>query len=360
MKVLIVKTSSLGDIIQSFNVLDYLHSRFKDIEIDWVCEKAHLSLVSTHPLINKAICFDMKTWKRNLLKKKTYKGFFSFRKILKKKKYDIVFDLQGNTKSGLVTLLSNSDIKVGFSKKCVREWPNLIATNKTIDIDQNINMRLQYLDVLRKYFSDNKDIFIKGCRLKISEDQKQTLEKILSCNIFSKYSKKVMVCPGAKWPNKQLSYETLLSFLRLVKENLDASFFLMWGNDLEKFVANKLNNEFKDSSKVIDKLSLPLWQNLMNDMDLVIAMDSSSLHLCGTIATPSFSVFGPTKVEVFKPIGDKHFAFQGKCPYDVIFKKQCPKLRTCPTGACIRYLKSEDIFETFFGFWNKIHKNTCV
>ncbi|NGX49359.1 MAG: Lipopolysaccharide heptosyltransferase 1 [Candidatus Anoxychlamydiales bacterium] len=358
MKVLIVKTSSVGDIIQAFNVLDYFHERFKDIEIDWVVEKANLSLINSHPLINNAILFDMKTWKKKLLKKRTRKSFFSFVRFLRKKRYDVVFDLQGNCKSGLVTLLSNAKKKVGFSKKSVKEWPNLLATKVHIDVDKNINMRLQNLDLIKKYFNDDKPFEIKGARLKISKVQEGILKKILlSKNLNTKT--KIMVCPGAKWPNKQLSFETLFSFLKLVQKKLDASFLFIWGNDLEKFVANKLKGEFEDSI-VVDKLSFPVWQNLMNDVDLVVAMDSSSLHLCGTIETYSFSVFGPTNNQVFKPIGDRHFAYQGKCPYDEKFDKQCPILRSCRTGACIRYLKSEEIFDSFINWWNLKNNKTLV
>jgi len=357
LKILIVKTSSLGDIIQAFTVLDYFNSRFKEIEIDWVIEKANLSLVNSHPLINNGICFDMKSWKKKIFKKRTWKSFFSFRKFLRKKIYDIVFDLQGNCKSGLVTYLAKAKVKVGFAEKSVKEWPNLLVTDKRFEVDKNINMRLQYLQLITKYFSDKTLVNIKGCRLLISDVQKMILNRILIHeNLQTKT--KVMVCPGAKWPNKQLSYETMLSFLKLLKSYLNASFLFIWGNDFEKFVVQKLNNEFKNSSLIIDKLSFPVWQNLMNDVDLVIAMDSSSLHLCGTIETFSFSVFGPTKKEVFKPLGDRHYSYQGKCPYNRAFDKQCPALRACITGACIRYLKSEEIFNSFINWWNNKNK-TC-
>jgi len=356
LKILIVKTSSTGDIIQAFNILDYFSWKFEDIEIDWVIEKANYSLIKSHPLISSAICFDMRSWKKNLLKKRTWRSFFNFVRLLRKKTYDVVFDLQGNCKSGLVTYIAKSKNKVGFDSKSVKEWPNLLVTNKHINVPKNINIRLQYLYVAKNFFSDDLFVNIKGCRLKISAFQKEFLQKILK-HKYLQTKTKVMVCPGAKWPNKQLSYETLLSFLKKLQRDLAASFLLVWGNDYEKFVAQKLSLEFKASAVVMDKLTFPLWQNLMNDVDLTVAMDSSSLHLCGTIETFSFSVFGPTRREVFKPIGDRHFAYQGKCPYDVAFEKQCPYLRSCVTGACIRYLKSDDIYLNFINWWKKIKSN---
>lgn len=350
MKILIVKTSSIGDIIQAFPVLDYLHSKFNNVEIDWVAEEANISLINLHPLINSGICFDLKNWKKNLITKSAWKSFFSFMKNLRKKRYDLLFDLQGNFKSALVTYLAKAKVKIGFGFNSVREWPNLLATNKHFDVDSNINMRFQYLQLLTKYFSDNRPFEIKNCDLIISEDQKKYLDKLLAHkNLHSKT--KVMVCPFTKWSNKQLSNETMISFLKLTKSNLNASFLFIWGNEEEKRIVKKLQNEFEESSIIVDKLSFSAWQNLMDRIDLVIAMDSSSLHLSGTTRACSFSIFGPTKAEIFKPIGEKHHSFQGQCPYNKAFKKLCPLLRSCETGACIKELKAEDLFNNFISWW---------
>ena len=155
-----------------------------------------------------------------------------------------------------------------------------------------------------------------------------------------------MVCPGSKWVNKQLKAETLIAFLKKIEGELKASFLLVWGDALEKELCEELNAHLK-ISHVVDKLPLAVWQNLMNEADLVIAVDSSALHLCGTTTTPSFSIFGPTAPKVFKPIGERHFAIQGKCPYGMVFEKQCPLLRSCPTGACIKEMTAEELFQAF-------------
>ncbi len=358
-KCLIVKTSSTGDIIQAFGVLDYLSEKFKDVEIDWIVEKPSLSLVNSHPLVKESIRYDIKIWKKNLLKKNSWISFFKFVKFLRRKNYDIVFDLQGNCKSGLATLLSKGKVKVGFGYKTVREWPNILSTNIRYDVPNNINMRLQYIQLLQFYYKDIEPFYIKGGRLNINNRAKSFLNNLL-CHPILNTKIKVMICSGSKWPNKQLSFNTLCSFMKLIKEKLDASFLLIWGNELEKALCQKINKKFIDSSVVIDKMPLPMWQNLMNDVDLVIAIDSSSLHLCGTISTPSFSVFGPTNPQLFKPLGKNHFAIRGKCPYGHVFQKQCPLLRSCSTGSCIHDLQPEDIFESFYNWWNQLTLNKKI
>ena len=85
----------------------------------------------------------------------------------------------------------------------------------------------------------------------------------------------------------------------------------------------------------------------MASVDMVIAMDSLPLHLAGTTETPTFSIFGASSANKYKPKGKKHLAFQGTCPYKRTFERRCPVLRTCSTGACIRDLHGEELFHYF-------------
>jgi heptosyltransferase-1 len=154
-----------------------------------------------------------------------------------------------------------------------------------------------------------------------------------------------MVCPGSQWINKQLPLATLESLLGKMERALHCSYFLIWGTEEEKKSCMVLHQRFSHCSSIVDRLELPLWQNLMSEVDLVIAVDSSALHLCATTSTPSFSIFGPTSPDVFNPLGDNHLAYQGTCPYHKIFEKQCPLLRSCPTGACMRDISADRLFD---------------
>jgi heptosyltransferase-1 len=164
---------------------------------------------------------------------------------------------------------------------------------------------------------------------------------------------KVMVCPGSNWPNKQLSQETLRSFLHCFAEKLEAHFIFLWGHKEEKELAERLALSFPRKGTVLNKVTLPTLQNLMSKVDLVIAMDSLPLHLAATTATPSYSIFGASSAHKYKPIGLHHEAFQGSCPYGQTFTKRCDKLRTCKTGACIKDLQGKQLFDHFYKWWLK-------
>lgn len=351
MRIVIVKTSALGDIVQAFDVLDYLHARFPDAQIDWIVEESLASLVSAHPLIRRTIPLNMRGLKKI---GRSWIKIFSQIKNLRSESYDLLFDLQGNCKSGIVSFLCRAKSKIGFGWKSVRERPNMLAMDIRIDVPKQMNIRLHYLQLIQKYFSDESSVQVDGVRFHISEQEKNGVAAIVSKAKTAPM--KIMVCPGSKWANKQLSLESLAGFLRKIKADFNPSFFLMWGAESEKALCDQLQTHLSDSF-VIDRLPIPAWQNLMNEMDLVIAVDSSALHLCGTTKTPSFSLFGPTSPVIFKPLGPRHFALQGSCPYNRVFPKACPALRTCPTGACLKSLTPDQLYTPFISWWNQIYGN---
>jgi heptosyltransferase-1 len=73
MKILLIKTSSLGDIIHAFPTLSFLRQKFPDAKIDWVVEKPFAELVKAHPFVNDVLTVDTKGWRKNLISKETWK-----------------------------------------------------------------------------------------------------------------------------------------------------------------------------------------------------------------------------------------------------------------------------------------------
>jgi len=290
--------------------------------------------------------------------KKKWKHFFAWKCLfkavgrLRQKKYDVLFDLQGNCKSGLVTWFSRAKNKVGFGFQSVREKPNVLFTSVRVDVLKQTNIRRQHLQIVQEFFQDFKFGEIPGIRLHLPEEESQIIQTILK-HPSLQTPVRMMVCPGSKWINKQLPLDVLVGFLMKIEKKYNASFLLVWGAESEKIYCEEVHAKFLQKSCVIEKLSVTAWQNLMNEVNLVIAVDSSALHLCGTTQTLSFSLFGPTSSDIFRPIGTRHFSLQGVCPYGKTFEKTCPILRTFPTGACIRSLTAEEIFHSFRSWWEQ-------
>ena len=131
---------------------------------------------------------------------------------------------------------------------------------------------------------------------------------------------------------------------------------MIWGNPTEKEIAEELVVALPQQCSLINKVSLPSLQNLMTQVDLVLAMDSLPLHLAGTTTTPTYSIFGASSANKYKPVGERHEAFQGSCPYGKKFERRCNILRKCKTGACIKQLEGRQLFDHFNAWWLSLKK----
>ena len=348
MKILIVKTSALGDIIHALPVVGYLRAKFPEAQIHWAAEEAGAELLRAHPDIDQVITYDTKRWRRGIFAAKTRQAMRDFLKELRSHSYDVVFDLQGNLKSALVTKCAKAPKKVGFGLKTVAEWPNLLVTNHRLNPPEGRNVREDYLYLPQTFFGDEAAAFHSEITFKLQDSEIEKVDDVLRDPLFKTDSEKVLVCPGSLWRNKRLTPATLTALLKKLEEDYwrkGCVFLFAWGNSPEQQLCQELHRVFAANSLILDRLPLPTLQHLMSKVNLVIGMDSLPLHLAGTTATPTFSIFGPSSQDKFRPPGPQHRSMQGECPYRKTFDKRCPKLRSCPTGACVRGLTGNEVFK---------------
>lgn len=354
MHILVVKASALGDIIQAFPVAHYLHRLYPHAKIDWVVEEPFKEIVEAHPLINRTLIIRTKKWRSQLWNKTTWEEIRTFNRILKAVHYDFILDLQGNVKSSFVLALAKSGVKVGFGYRTVPEKLNVLFTHKRFNPPADRNIRKDYLFLAQSMCGDFDEGFSQ-ITLKTSSEEEQKVQKILT-DPFLQDCLVTLICPGSNWPNKQLSDETLETFLSQMHEQLKAHYIFVWGSQEEKKRVERLAVLFEGKCLIADRLSLPALQLLMSKVNLIVAMDSLPLHLAGTTSTPTFSFFGPSLAYKYKPLGIHHHAFQGSCPYDKQFKKRCPALRSCSTGACLKHQSNQALFSHFMNWWKSYSK----
>lgn len=346
LKILIVKTSSLGDIVHAMPVLEYIKEKCPGATIDWVVEKASRDFVQAHPLVDQVLCLDSKNWRNAFFKE--WKEITKFFKSLRQKEYDILYDLQGNSKSAMINLFARAKQKVGFARKTVHEWPNLISTNRHFDSPPGANILHRNLSIVQASLGDASSWETKQCLLTCHD-----LPSLPSPSDRRRY----MLCFGSRWENKRLSLETYRAFLEKLVQ--DHEVYVVYGSNQEKLEAEKLAEGLENHVFLMPPMSLPRWQNVMATLDGVIAVDSVGLHLAGLAGVPTFSFFGPSSAAVFRPPGKWHDGLQGSCPYGLTFDKRCPKLRTCPTGACIKEITIEEIWSRFQQ-WRSACQNRCA
>jgi len=323
-RLLIVKLSALGDVIAALPLATWIKSVHPDATIDWVIEKKWASLLKKHPAIDRTIAPDTKGSQR---------AIWTEIRALRTRRYDRVIDLQGNCKSALFTLFARSRKKCGYRFKLAPEWPNSLVTNRKFPFKETLPLRAELEQIFTHLF--NRPPPTIAFNLAASD----------SIKLPPKVGPLIMVSPFSRWSNKELSPKTLREFLVLLEKQLKPTFILTVGTPQEKEKAHSAISGLR-SAHILGPLDLAAWQGMIKEMDFVITVDSASLHLTQTTSVPCFAIFGPSSSHIYST----SFSVQGGCPYGETFVKRCPRLRTCPTGACLKDLTAKTLFNQFLEF----------
>lgn len=150
-RILIVRLSALGDVVDVLPALRSLRYHFPNSKIAWLVEDRACSILSGHPDIDEIIVFPRKRWQRNIFRVTTFfetlSDIVSFYRRLRNESYDFVLDFHGNLKSGIMTRLTGSKNRIGFGRGHCREFNYLFTkyhiypSQKRIHrIDRNLSL----------------------------------------------------------------------------------------------------------------------------------------------------------------------------------------------------------------------------
>jgi heptosyltransferase-1 len=119
-RILLIKTSSLGDVIHNLPVVSDLRARFPEARIDWVVEEAFADIPRLHPGVATVLPVAWRRWRRQLLQPATWRAMADFRRRLQAETYDAVLDTQGLVKSAVLARLARGP-RFGHAAASARE-----------------------------------------------------------------------------------------------------------------------------------------------------------------------------------------------------------------------------------------------
>jgi len=120
MKILLVKTSSLGDVVHNLPVVSDIHARFPQARIDWVVEEGFADIPRLHPAVGGVIPVAVRRWRRALLTSATWRELRAWRGAVRAEDYDLVLDTQGLIKSALLARQARGR-HAGYAAEAARE-----------------------------------------------------------------------------------------------------------------------------------------------------------------------------------------------------------------------------------------------
>lgn len=332
MKILIIQTAFLGDVILSLPLLQVLKNKLPDCVIDYMCIPKTKEILQNNPYINQLILFDKH------VKDKGLSGLNKMIAEVKRNKYDVVISVQRYLRSALIAKQSGAGRTISYDTSTL----SFLYTDK-VEYKQKHEIE-RVLDLLSPL--GLKDLPLLKPELFPSEEDRNEVGKIFKGLVITQKMDLICVAPGSVWFTKRFPKDKYVKLLDMMdRDNLKVA--LIGGKDDVKlcdYIIGKTTHN--DVYSFAGKLSILQSAELIKNSALLITNDSAPLHIANAVGTKVIALFGSTTKDFgFYPIGDddKVFEITGlKCrPCSNHGKKECP----IHTFECMNNISEKEIYE---------------
>ncbi len=332
MKILIIKLSAIGDVVQTLPALEAIKKNYPDSEITWVVEEAAAGILEGHPLIDHVLASRRKEWFLELKNPFTViRGLghiISFVRELRGTHYDIAIDFQGLLKSGILIGLARADRKIGFDRS--RELSFIFLNEKLPPYDVEKHALERYLDVARYLGATDPS---PECTLPIDQERK-TIKNRLE-GIREQGRMLIVVNPVARWATKLWPEKNFAELAdRLIREKKATVIFTGSGED------RALNDRILSmmGEKAVNwagKTTLKELAALATLSNIFITTDTGPMHLAAAAGTRVIALFGPTAPWRTGPYGPSHAIIRTSIDCSPCYLRQCDINVQCMSGISV-------------------------
>ena len=311
MRILIVKVSSLGDIIHTLPAVTDAAEARKDVVFDWVVEENFVEAPAWHPAVDKVIPVSIRRWRRNPLKSWMNREVRGFRQRLREEHYDLVIDAQGLIKSGIISRMSKG-LTIGLSNQTAREPLSALFYNQSYSVPRNDHAA----ERLRQLFSRALNYRYS----KASIDYGIDLSRI-SREPLPRESGAVLFLHGTTWATKHWP-EAYWRRLGEIAAAAGYRILLPWGDQPEKRRAELIAAGNKQA-RVLDRQTLTGLARHMLEAAGIIAVDTGLGHLAAALGKPALTLYGPTNPDLTGTFGQRQLHLTAAIGCAPCMKKTC-------------------------------------
>ena len=319
MKIAIIKPSALGDIVHALPVLSALRGRYPQSHISWVVNKSFEGLLAGHPDLDETIPFDRGGAGKGLWSGSQYA--LSFGRELHRKQFDLVIDLQGLLRTGLMTAATGAKRKLGFAN--AREGARHFY-NERIAVPNAVRIHAvdRYWRIVEHLGAGDQP---KRFDVPIREEEKRLVEKELVGFPRPWYT----VAVGAKWLTKRWPPEQFGELLNRAQQEFGGTAIFAGVNEDSPLSQKAMESLTGPSLDWCGKTSLPRLAATLSLADVMIANDTGPLHLAAALGTPCVAPYTCTKVALHGPYTSPRGGVETRVKCAGSYLKHCPNGTIC-------------------------------
>ena len=330
-KILIIRLSSIGDIILTTPLLRSIKKTYPNASITYITKKQYAGLLADSPYINQLIAFD---------KSEGFRGLSKIKRSLRSQHFDAFLDLHKNWRSRF--------LRLGLGAKSITTYPKYIIRRAFL-VRFKINLYRHIRPVYLRYFEAARKLGIEydgeGSEIHFPEAATDKVTGILSSRGYKAGTPLVVICPGATYFNKKWLADGFVKTARHLINERSVFIIIHGGNDDKDQCENIAADIGQGAFSLAGTLSLPESAALLRLSNLVIANDSGLLHLAQSQKRPVVGIYGPTTRELgFFPIKQNSTVVETSLPCRPCTPKglnHCPKVHF----RCMKDITPEMVIE---------------
>ncbi len=309
MRILVVKTSSMGDVLHTLPALSDAQTAHPGIRFDWIVEDAFQQIPSWHGAVDRVIPVALRTWRKNPAQ---WFGKDVRRLIqsLRGRYYSHIIDAQGLVKSALISRLARGS-RYGYSFGTVRETLAATAYNHRVSVPRRLHAVRRVRDLFAASLGyaqqdTSPDYGIEIDKLPRAEpDQHQYL-------VFVHASS----WPSKRWPEE--FWHELVELATAARYRVR----LPWGNEIEREQARSMAHNHA-GAEVLPAMDLGRLASVIAQAKAVVSVDTGLAHLAAAIGTPNITVYGATDPELTGTAGRRQLHLTARFPCSPCLSKRC-------------------------------------
>lgn len=336
-----LRLGALGDVVFLLPAISALHKRWPDAEIHWLIKKPYAPLIQDHPAISKIWSFG-----------KGIPEIFRMGSLLRKQRYDLVLDYHANLRSGLLSWLSRSPLRVGFARPFNKEGNSIFnherlspPSLKDHKIDRNMFLTNAVLGGAPEA-PISKELATSEHILRSFDEQRKEFRDPL-----------VVVHAGTspKGEIKRWFEDRYASVIERVLKESSGSVLLLWGSDRELELAKQIKTLAGSSDRIWvpeHRFSFPDILALYKRAACYLGVDSGPMHLANAFGLPLVALYGPKSLDIYRPY------FEGATVLSKNSEVGCPPCNATnchnPKGrVCLEALNVEEVAQAVLQVVNR-------
>lgn len=296
MRVLVVKTSSMGDVLHTLPALTDAFNCLPNITFDWVVEENFAQIPAWHFAVDNVIPVAIRRWRKNWFSKSIRQERHQFIKLLREREYDCIIDAQGLIKSAFLITRKALGTKHGLDRKSIKEP----IASWFYDVKHNVPKSMHAIERVRLLFAKSLGYTLPE---KIGD---YAIARHFLTDLPLDYGQYLVFLHATTRPEKHWTENAWRDLIELVEPS-GLKIKLPWGAPHEQRRANRLAEGF-EHVEVLPKLSLSQVASVLAGAKAVVSVDTGLSHLTAALDRPNITLFGETDPKLIGGYGKNQFS----------------------------------------------------